>query len=303
MSFNPSKSTDDIELRDPSFVNSFRWLVWKNFRQSVIRRPCSFLIRIFLPSLFMLILFGLRETYDIDKYIPAVFDTNTADDYGGYLLSSDLSEYGVWFAEQPSLNHSTFIEDLICFEHEEDDDGNEKDYDLPAFSIGFVPNPFDTYSRKSGLSETGFNRYKDFFNILNQTYQSQFGTNGWDEDRLKNITLVEYNSKLKAKNVDRCKVYAPYLPFEEGWLLRFFQDEDDLRDFVKKNNYGKNYLVSNQLHNRRPVGIAIVIDEISDDGMKWKYTMRFNSSRCGDTNEDIDEFTRSFVHFWFILIE
>ena len=301
-----SKIKDNkLSVSGPTFWNSFRWLLWKNFKTSVIRRPCAFATRIFLPAFFLLILYFLRETYDVDVYPTAMFDLTQAtsenadgnlcspfDSFSGYLgcIYATNTQYGEWLGTPPSLDHREFIDNLLCFETTEDD--NDKEYDLPAFSIAFVPNPFDNTSTNINFNSNFSFHYANLFSILNQTYQSNF--NATREDELLDITLAEYNAPLKESGVARCKDYASYLPFEEGWLLRFFDNEKDLKKFVKDDDYGTDYYVSNELHAHRPIGISIVFDDISDDGLEWKYTLRFNGSRCGDTNVDIDEFTRNY---------
>ena len=52
------------------------------------------------------------------------------------------------------------------------------------------------------------------------------------------------DSILAAMNADHigtnstCYEWASYLPFKEGWTLRYFDSEDDFEDFITDSKYG-----------------------------------------------------------------
>ena len=69
-----------------------------------------------------------------------------------------------------------------------------------------------------------------------------------------------------------------------------------MEDYIADQKYGAaGYNFNNNADNAlRPIGAAIVFNEMGgDDGTKWDYTLRFNSSNVPATDTTIDIFTRN----------
>ena len=249
------KNADSI-MNDPTFVNSFQMLLWKDFKQQTIRRPISTCCRIFLPVAFILLLGLIRVQYDTQEFSDTIYNpfsnnfksTQTNADtwpitsvpsLNNIFTSANLTELGINY---------NIRKELTCFKNLIEDAPT-----LPAYSIAFVPDP--TSQAGSNLNDAAFAHYVKFIELLNKTYAYvNDGSTATSADTCSSSTL------------DLLK-----LPFEKGWLLRYFNSDSELQDYVKHPGYGNGYQVSAELDDKRPIGFAVVVNSISDDGLQWVY--------------------------------
>ncbi|ETO25529.1 hypothetical protein RFI_11610 [Reticulomyxa filosa] len=97
-----------------------------------------------------------------------------------------------------------------------------------------------------------------------------------------------------------CSDQAKALPWTEGLLIKYFNDSDALNDYCTSDDYGKTWNVTCNTTDKRPVGIAIVFSDISDDGTQWTYEIRCNSSKVPGTlsQYNVDQFQHDMNQLW-----
>ena len=267
-----SSNEADALIDDPNFKNSFRMLLWKDYKQQTIRRPISTGCRMLLPVLFIALLGLIRGLYDVTTFSDGIWDINEQDWYTAQRGSDEYYSDPI-----PSLSSDVYSglywkEELLC---KEDIFYN---FSLAPYMIAFVPNPEDGSDILSG---TALEYYKSLIDVLNVTWQVSTAELPDGE------SLSDVNWKL-------CPNSYEYLPFLENWLVRYFDSESELEDYVKSRDYGNGYNVSSSRNDHRPIAFSIVINSISDDGFEWDYTLRMNTSDCANTNDKIDKFTREY---------
>ena len=79
-------------------------------------------------------------------------------------------------------------------------------------------------------------------------------------------------------------------------MLKFFSSEDELEDYIDSSEYGSpGFTFENDNPDAyRPIGAAIIFEETGgDNGLTWKYKLRFNSSIVPPTETPIDIFTKN----------
>ena len=183
----------------------------------------------------------------------------------------DVSKYSCVCGNHhyPSIAPSTDIvkgtHELLCYK------------DSPPFSIGIVA------GNETGQSKLNSSQFEHFLNLLSMLNQSHL----YHYARWKQI-IHKNNNDLNSCN---CSFINDKFPFESKLLLRYFNSETELKSLINGSNYDVGYNMSINNENR-PIGFAIVFDIVSDSGLEWKYSLRFNSSKTTDPNNKLDTFRR-----------
>ncbi|ETO04516.1 hypothetical protein RFI_32881, partial [Reticulomyxa filosa] len=79
-----------------------------------------------------------------------------------------------------------------------------------------------------------------------------------------------------------CQQQASHLPWIQGLLLKYFDSNEELNKYCKKDNYGKTWKVTTD-NGQRPIAVAIVFSNMSSDGTQWAYSIRANSTKVPGT--------------------
>ena len=147
--------------------------------------------------------------------------------------------------------------------------------DLPPFSIGIFR------GNETGQSKLGSSQFECFLNVYMTNQSHSYHYARWQQINHKN------NNNLNSYN---CSFINDKFPFEAKLILRYFNSETELESLT---NYdvGNNMSINNK---NAPIGFVTVFDIVSDSGLEWKYSLRFNSSKATDTNNKLDAFTRDF---------
>ena len=278
--WNREREAEDYQLVEgPSFQRTLTTLLWKDYQQFCKSRKKSFCCRMSCPIICILLMayFGLGfGTWPNDEII-----------YNLHLFY-DTTGYGPYFdANPPSTDIRFMLEDLTCVWDESD---------LPPGYIAIAPNPHECSSSENGFTDKQCQHLESIINILNMSYTYWFD---------QNIEYYEFNTtngteKKHYFNYDRsvwgygeCAQYFNNLTFDEGWLIAYFNGNTDINKYIGSNNYGRGYNnLNGSINKRRPIVTALVFDDISEDGIKWEYTIRVNGSGITDTSKIVNKFDR-----------
>ena len=74
-----SLSGEHFETRDVGFGTALKWLIYKNFKQQFLRRPCALACKLLCPAICVIIIGLIREGFDASSpstYYPTSIYTN-----------------------------------------------------------------------------------------------------------------------------------------------------------------------------------------------------------------------------------
>ena len=97
MSNDNSLSGDHFETKDVSFGTALKWLIYKNFKQQFLRRPCALACKLLLPAICIILLGVIRGFFKAES--PYVV-------YPSYSYTTAVEQY--------SLQPEYWIDDAIC---------------------------------------------------------------------------------------------------------------------------------------------------------------------------------------------
>ena len=124
-----AKPNVDSIMNDPGFVNAFKMLLWKDFKQQTVRRPVSTCCRILLPVAFILLLGLIRVSYDTLEYDDTIYNpfknsfASVQTNRDVWPLNSIASINDMYTAESTDelLFYYSIKKELTCFENLIDD--------------------------------------------------------------------------------------------------------------------------------------------------------------------------------------
>eukprot|EP00486_Rosalina_sp_Unknown_P000997 CAMPEP_0201566782 /NCGR_PEP_ID=MMETSP0190_2-20130828/6860_1 /ASSEMBLY_ACC=CAM_ASM_000263 /TAXON_ID=37353 /ORGANISM="Rosalina sp." /LENGTH=1780 /DNA_ID=CAMNT_0047985985 /DNA_START=1581 /DNA_END=6920 /DNA_ORIENTATION=- len=239
-----------IETEDVSFCSMITWLLWKNYKSQFQRRKVSWIIKMMLPVVFTLILGALRTAFTVDNE-PVDYGNGAGTDFTIPFsqFDSNLSDhkFDVNINQPFAINNFTTESEFFIT--------------LPLCAMNFyAPASFMSVSPRPGADP----HIDAVMEIMRQKWTTITDIN--------NLTVDELP----------CLVYASSLPFEEGWLLKYFDSPNDIDNYCKDTDYGKGFGVSGDINDdkqkNRPIGFGISWDIPSSDGLQWSYRLRFNAS-------------------------
>eukprot|EP01083_Nonionella_stella_P193084 713453_1 len=306
-------STNQFEVltNDISFTSKLGLLLWKNVKIQCIRRPKSCFAKCCVPSFVMLVMVLLLVL------IPDLQPHTNDNAYGlelDYILSNtgDSADFTTLYPMNRLLpwpdsnqNANQWIKYIICDPNRISLDGG-KDINPPSY-LAIVAKDYQSNPTLQSL-----------LNILNQSYgnttylqrfQSQtIASNTWYSYQVyQNQSHTPSSNPFRGSNEPFASEFVytncisqssdtSFVNFTHGSLLKFFNSEKELEDYVTDSAYGNTgYNFDNTKRgSTRPIGAAIVFEETGgDDGITWEYTLRFNSSYIPATKTIIDKFTRN----------
>ena len=331
MIWNREREAPDFELVEgPSFQRTLSTLLWKDYQQFCKSKQKSFCCRITCPTISILLLAFFRLLSG-DTIVPegeVLLNVHTFRRVG--------NSYYVHFSAVPPDTHPNELLDGLCDDDEVDlppgflaiapnpyeCDSSEQGFtdkqcelllsliDVLNMSYTYDFNSFRGWCREmecdnsNSTSSTTTNTSTEVWQ--NGTYyyyyyvDNETNTNTSDEDSDVYYSDCQwvYRECQRRWYYGDCGDYFGNLTFTEGFLIAYFNGNDDINDYVESNDYGVGYTVDGSLDYRtretniRPIGAAIVFNDISEDGLQWDYTIRVNSSSVPSTKKIVDIFER-----------
>eukprot|EP01084_Bolivina_argentea_P043552 80231_1 len=240
----PHSRSNLIETEDVSFFGMVGWLLWKNYKSQFQRRKKSWIVKMLLPVIFTLILGALRTAFTTDNVDAEYGDETTNLSFGDYNIRHLSYSLNQPFAISPFTARSDlFINLPLCVNN----------WTGPAPFVSVVKPTSPTNAHIEAVMDI----MKSRWSFQGEADQEFIATHG-------------------------CLEYATQLPFEEGWLLKFFDSNSAVDSYCKEADYGKGWSVvnnsaSDEMKNR-PIAFGISFKEPSEDGLTWSYELRFNAS-------------------------
>ena len=283
----PSDENDFESLtNDVSFATKIYLLTWKNFKSQVQRRRGACAFKILFPAIIMCIIGAIRTLPDIiDVNCNKLPDGSCSEFYYSSVIPGWISplttspiNVNMEAFPEPYNEPFTWLENILCLPEFNEAPNPERNPTQPAMYIGIVTNP-DTVDQT---------RLQGLLDILNDTFIfSGDMTPNDDDPELFNVTERDCRESL---------LFSQLINFSEGSALKFFDTNEDLNTYVSDKKYagpGFNLANTNKDTGLRPVGAAIIINSISEDGLVWNYTLRFNQSNVPDTKDNnVNKFER-----------
>jgi len=255
---------EDFETEPIGFGRAMKWLLYKNFKQQCVRRPIALTCKMVCPVISLVILGLIKMAVPIDDPY-----TSYADDL--YTVDFEYTNYDYYtFSGHPDR----WLRDAICNWEYALIDGEWDDYEVGRY-LAIVGFGDDTNGHIQGVLD-----------IMNQSFPDISDEEAYcvvhpnDEDCEDLIAMAEANGTYVPSNNATCYGWVSYLPFREGWTLRFFDTESDFNSFIGDSGYGIDAYSpepDGTVETTKPIGTALVF-EVSDDGTQWSYKIRGNSS-------------------------
>ena len=179
-----------IEAQDVSFFDMVKILLFKNVKSQCQRRLRAWLTKMFIPILFTLILALLRfDTIPFHLYQSQMIKTKKQK-RTAFSVDNQPIDYGLYINNPSAINVSTISNQYWAPLTLCDNSTDE-----PAFMISIVP-PYGTNPHIDKVIDK-----------LNQSW-----------------TTSSNSPTLKGRCID----YVTTLPFEEGWIIKYFDSDNAL---------------------------------------------------------------------------
>eukprot|EP01084_Bolivina_argentea_P269163 457388_1 len=300
--------TDDI-----SFTAKVRLLLWKNFMIQCRRRPKSCCVKCCIPLFIMFVLVTLTFISTLQPHL-------NEDAYGlefDYIISNtgDSADFTLLYPMNHILpwpdsntNANQWIKYIIC-DPNRVTNTNGRDINPPSYLAIIYPN-YNTSTNFQKLL-TILNKNYGTNNYLQEFEQNTIASNTWYTYEYfmnqSHISSSPFSSEPKSEQFVYVNCYnqssdTTFVNFTAGSLLKFFNTEKELNDYITDAKYGNTGYNFNNTNSdaTRPIGAAIVFNTIGDNnGMDWEYTFRFNSSVIPQTDTLIDKFTRNIDQLYY----
>eukprot|EP01083_Nonionella_stella_P193083 713449_1 len=109
-----------------------------------------------------------------------------------------------------------------------------------------------------------------------------YGTNHYI-DRVIDTLNESWTRNPQQINVNQpCAAYVNTLPFQEGYLIKYFKTDHEVDQYCTTSNYGKHYNVTHDINDvvqkHRPIGFGITFEPPLQNGTQWSYRLRFNAT-------------------------
>ena len=275
--WNTEREAEDYQLVEgPSFKRTLKTLLWKDYQQFCKSRKKSFCCRMTCPIICILLMAYFRLFLAVVPYSENIFNLNTFDTSTG-----DGPSVSVY---PPNTDIRWMLEEMLCI---------YEDYNLPPGYFVISPNPNDCASSENEFTDAQCEHLQAMVDILNMTYTYYFNqdTGYYDE----NGSYIDEGRS--SWGWGDCADYFDDLKFEDGWLVAFFNGNDEINEYISSNDYGSDYDVDGSTdyvsNSNRPINVAIVFNSISDDGLQWDYTIRMNDTESPNTNNVVNKFERN----------
>ena len=246
--------------------------MWKNFKQQCLRRPLALACKLLCPALCTIGLGAIRFAFTESDPFVDYYEI----EYGPIVPNSDVASW---------------IYDAVCSAEYYYDETEEDWLEAEAVRYLAIIPPPDTNTHVRGLLDLMNASWP--YDYTDDELECAFGTPSAGVD----CTNVNETDSLVDED---CGGYARYLPFREGWLLRYFDNDDEFNSFITSNDYGRKYynpLPTVEYNEDKPIGTAISF-EVNADGTQWSYKIRGNTSQDsglwvpGTAGDTIDIFSR-----------
>eukprot|EP01084_Bolivina_argentea_P269161 457382_1 len=268
---------DDFETKQVSFAIALKWLIYKNFKQQCLRRPCAMACKLICPAVCIVILGLLRFLIPTNEgYIDWAIEINSNSN----TIEGESTD---WIQNAICANELIFTNGTF-------------DTVPAARYLAIIPPPSSNPHIQGLLDIMSANWAYNFDDTQTQCILDNlpseicFGENATDSGGYQHCNTTW--------NDCTCSSWAQYLPFREGWLLRYFASDSDFNKFITSESYGIKYYSphpSSDIDLDKPIGSAISF-EVNEDGSKWSYKIRGNISEMlyvPETSGDvIDKFSR-----------
>lgn len=171
----------------------------------------------------------------------------------------EYGSYPINPVNNDTISSENWISNAICYTYfDNNGSGNHYDSHSIPFYLGLSPNPSSNV------------HIKGLLDIINESWSNHLS----DDD------FIDLNNLSDPEHEENCNDFAPYIPFKEGWLLRYFDDDNDLNNYINSNSYGNkefNHIPDGTVDINKPIGTAFSF-QVNDDGTRWSWTLRGNIS-------------------------
>eukprot|EP01083_Nonionella_stella_P063289 164447_1 len=285
---------------DISFCTKLKLLLWKNAQIQCVRHPKGLCLTYGISIVIMLILVALatietQKSHDNAYGFEFDYTVSNTGDAADFTTNYPMHNEMPW--PDASIAHE-WIKYLVCARHPLPALYSEQyDQHPPGYLAIVHPEIYSSNTSLSRLLNIMSNKYGDSSTYLNDFYDNAINENTWfsNTNGVQPPAIEEEVSEYRFCWQDAND--TSYLNFTQGSLLKLFDSEQALEDYIASPKYGNpgfNFENTNP-NATRPIGAAIVFNKIGDasNGLQWKYTLRVNMSLVPSTATSVDIFERN----------